>query len=357
MRKEIRKTIGILDKQMIEFTAYFAKSLTNNPTIPADKLYREAVSKFGIIDITANTIQGGVINNCAIGYGIIPKLSADIVGIDSTKKLKAIYGADYGKELSSAIYESVTNAQKETYALIQKNAKSYKTWKNTSTELRKTLKGNLKGYENIPKHLDNLSRAANDALISGDSAALKKQLKNSRKQVEKLTDRRSLKKSYSSAINGIEKAIKKGDKLLLEKSFNSYITAKNQSLVERITLTEQTRAYNQGIYDDYADQSDIVKGFKIVLSPQHPRYDICDVLKADNPYSVDFVPDMPPHPNSWTTIEPYTGQKKTNKYNPNKAAKEAKNNGLSNSSQQALKEKGNLKRVDGNKEAIKTIVT
>lgn len=351
MRKEIKKTTAVIDKQMLDFTEYFSKSIIENPNTPITKLYSDAVRQYGIIDITASTIQGGVINSVGIAYGFTPKLSADIIGIDSTKKLKAIYGTDYGKQLSSVIYDSVESSQQEVYRLIQKNAKAYKTWKTTSKELTKVLDGKLKGYDNIPKHLDDLYRTANNALLSKDSKAIKSALRNSRKQVEKLSDRRALKKSYTATINNIEKAVAKGDNILLNKALNSYITAKNQSLTERTVITEQARAYNQGVFDDFYDD-DVVTGYNVVLSPQHPRYDICDVLADQNPYTKEAVPDMPPHPNSWTTIQPYTGDKKTNQYNPQKAAREAKKNGLSQSSQNAVREKETIKRVPADENEI-----
>ncbi|MCP4985135.1 MAG: hypothetical protein GY928_03405 [Colwellia sp.] len=366
--KEMKKTGLQVDKKLAAFVDSFANRVIKEPNRDIAVIYREEVKSWGIIDETAKTIQGGMINQTAIGYGIMPEFSADIMGVNSTVDLQKIFGKRKGKALSKGVYDSVTNSQKTVYNSIVKNAKLNKTWKETSTELRKTLKGNIKGYENIPKHIKELEEVGRKALTSKDSRAFIKRLEKSRLQIENLSDNRSLKQSYKGAFNRLESAIKKNDSVMFEKAIKQATYAKNQSLSERTIITEQSRVFEQSKYDARVENP-LITGVTFNLSSNHDEFDECDIIaNTDNGqgigvYSLKNQPAMPIHPNgvSFLTdvlIDEMT-QKQADKlgYDSNKMNFEKGGETLSPSKQRALKEMQFMKPVKVDKEYLTDIVS
>ncbi|MCP4990717.1 MAG: hypothetical protein GY928_33145 [Colwellia sp.] len=298
----------------------------------------------------------------------MPEFSADIMGSNSTANLVKIFGKSKGKALSNTVFDSVTNSQKTVYNSIVKNAKLNKTWKETSTELRKTLKGNIKGYENIPQHIKELEEVGRKALTSKDSRAFIKRLEKSRLQIENLSDNRSLKQSYKGAFNRLESAIKKNDSVMFEKAIKQATYAKNQSLSERTIITEQSRVFEQSRYDERLENP-LVTGVTFNLSSSHDEFDECDVIaNTDNGqgvgvYSLKNQPAMPIHPNgvSFLTdvlIDEMT-QKQADKlgYDSNKMNFEKGGETLSPSKQKALKEMQFMKPVKVDKEYLSDITS
>ena len=192
--KEMRATGLQVSKKLDSFVDSFAKRVINEPNTPIEKLYIQEARKFNIVDEIALNIQGGMINQTAIGLGIAPQFAASILGQKSTENLKKIFGNSKGKEFSSNVYESVENSQKEVYKLVTKNAKLNRTWKETSKDLRKTLAGDLKGYENIPNHIKELESVGRQALKSKDKKEFIKAFKKSKQEIANLSDNRALKK-------------------------------------------------------------------------------------------------------------------------------------------------------------------
>jgi hypothetical protein len=78
--------------------------------------------------------------------------------------------------------------------------------------------------------------------------------------------------------------------------------------VERVLRTEINRAHGEA-YASGAEKAPGFVGFRFLLSPQHPRHDICDLLAAQNRYGLGpgVYPDRkrtpwPAHPNTLSFI-------------------------------------------------------
>jgi len=331
--KEMKATGLQVDKKLAAFVDSFANRVIKEPNRDIAVIYREEIKSWSIIDDVSRTIQGGMINQTAIGFGIMPEFTADIMGQNAPADLQKIFGKTKGKALSKGVFDSVEDSQKTIYNTIVKNSKLNKTWKQTSTEIRQTLKGSLKGYENLPEHIKELERVGKEMLDNTNNRVLKskfeKQLKKSRAEIELLSDNRALKQSYKSAFNRLESAIKKNDSVLFEKAIKQATFAKNQSLAERITITEQSRVFEQSRYDERVE-NELVTGVEFNLSSDHDKFDECDVIaNTDNGqgvgvYSLENQPAMPIHPNGVSFLIDVTiddmSQKQADKlgYNSNK---------------------------------------
>ena len=90
--KEMKKTGLQVNKKLAAFVDSFANRVIKEPNRDIAVIYREEVKSWGIVDDVAKTIQGGMINQTAIGFGIMPEFSADIMGENSTADLKKIFG-------------------------------------------------------------------------------------------------------------------------------------------------------------------------------------------------------------------------------------------------------------------------
>jgi len=370
--KEMKATGLQVDKKLAAFSNSFADRVIKEPNKDIAAIYAQEVKAWNITDDVAKTIQGGMINQTAIGYGILPDFTADIMGENSTADLKKIFGETKGTQLSNSVYSSVENSQKTIYKSIVDNAKLNKTWKETSTEIRKTLKGSLKGYENLPNSIKNLEKAGKKLLDNTNNRVLKskfeKQLVNARKQIENLSDNRALKQSYKSVFNRLESAIKKNDSLLFNKAIKQATFSKNQSLTERTVITEQSRVFEQSKYDERVD-NELITGVKFNLSSDHDKFDECDVLaNTDNGagigiYSLENQPAMPIHPNgvSFLTDVPIDEmtQKHADKlgYNSNKMKFTKGDKSLSLLQIKNLENMEFMKRVKVDKEYLTDIVT
>ncbi len=366
--KEMKATGLQVNKKLAAFVDSFANRVIKEPNRDIAMIYAEEVKAWNLTDEIAKTIQGGMINQTAIGFGIMAEFSADIMGSNSTADLKKIFGKSKGKKLSNSVYESVKDSQKTVYKTITKNAKLNKTWKETSTEIRKTLKGGLKGYDNIPKHIKELEDVGRKALTSKDNRAFIKRLKQSRLQIEKLSDNRSLKQSYKGAFNRLNRAIEKNDSIMFEKAIKQATYAKQQSLSERTIITEQSRVFEQSRFNERWENP-LITGIKFNLSSSHKEIDQCDTLaNFDNGagrgvYSLGNQPAMPIHPNgvSFPTdvFKDELTQAQADKlgYNSTKIAEAGTLKGLSPSQVKDLDTMQFMKPVKVDKKALENIVT
>lgn len=366
--KEMKSTGLQVDKKLSAFVDSFANRVIKEPNRDIAIIYREEVKAYGIVDDVAKTIQGGMINQTAIGFGILPEFSANVMGVDSKANLIEIFGKRKGKQLSKGVYNSVINSQQTVYNQIVKNSKLNSNWKETSTEVRKLLKGNIKGYENIPQHIKELEKVGRKALTSADKGAFIKRLEKSRAEIEKLSDNRALKQSYKGAFNRLESAIRKNDSVLFEKAIKQATLAKNQSLAERTIITEQSAVYEQSRYDDRLNNP-LITAIKFNLSSSHKTEDECDVIaNTDNGlgvgiYSLQQQPLMPIHPNGVSFLTDVTkdevseAQANSFKYKPKKMTGAGLNANLSPSQVETLKNMEFMQSVPVDKEYLENLVT
>jgi hypothetical protein len=71
----------------------------------------------------------------------------------------------------------------------------------------------------------------------------------------------------------------------------------------RLARTEITAAHGR-ITLAAAKANPFVTFIRWLLSPRHPKRDICDVHAANSPFLLDQVPEYPPHPNCICTLVP-----------------------------------------------------
>lgn len=116
----------------------------------------------------------------------------------------------------------------------------------------------------------------------------------------------ALQKSYAD----VAKAIRRNDKALLAKAMNKAATQKVNYINSRIARTEVARAYNMSTNRVYKEDDRVI-GWRWLLSPAHPRADICDYCAESNEYNmgsgvypVGAGPSIPAHPNCLCMSEP-----------------------------------------------------
>jgi hypothetical protein len=115
-----------------------------------------------------------------------------------------------------------------------------------------------------------------------------------------VTETSKLQKAYSKVI----KAATIPDAAGLTKALDYAMNVKTDYINRRIARAEFARAYDMSFQRQIEDDSDLVIGFQWLLSPAHPRPDICDYHAEVDAYGMGAGiypkgegPRVPAHPN------------------------------------------------------------
>ena len=141
---------------------------------------------------------------------------------------------------------------------------------------------------------------------SSDAQQAQKDLKKLKARINQLKEGQ-LKKSYEKVASAVEK----GKKEAIEKAVDKAVNQQAKYITERISRTEIARAYDMSVSRAIDDEPDAI-GYIWVLSPQHPRPDICDFYAEVDAYGMgpgvypaNAGASIPAHPNCLCSKEIY----------------------------------------------------
>jgi hypothetical protein len=297
MNSDLEKILSELDKELIAINDEFLdkyfewyeenivgkefKSITTTTLIIKNKV-NQLLKEFGYDDKVAKAIG----SSCYIGTGKGLEVGQMEFIVGRTEYEDYFLNKPYfGRSLSPRIHSAARDLRRKITAFtreqIQLNT-SYKAFKKELLSINASDRAKLpKVYRQLESVIDKLGI---------ESEEVKKLLSIAKTQSSKLkidtTEVGDLKRAYEK----VQGAIAKGDsdlfKKRLEKAKAKKIHYKNLS----IARSEMQRAYDEGL-NRAMQENDEIWGYKIVLSPSHPKPDICDVYtKIDFGYGPGVYP-------------------------------------------------------------------
>jgi len=173
--------------------------------------------------------------------------------------------------LSDRLNDNAKVAQNVVDKTVKQHIKAKTNWKKLGNDLTKKK---ISSKSDIPKYLQDLVDASK--AINPDSKEIAKLAEVARKRIEKLiSDGKGGTANLKNAYKNVVKAVEKGDVVALEKKLTLALDKKARYQADRLARNEISRAYFDGFNREMADDED-VSGWKSLLSPSHPRTDICD---------------------------------------------------------------------------------
>lgn len=157
----------------------------------------------------------------------------------------------------------------------------------------------------IPRYVYELTQAAHAAIASGDSSLLERAIARHVDQMEALGQGRSNSDgmhSIRSSVRQFVQDLRRASATDIERIVDRHVRDRMQIQARRVMRTEMAEAHRRA-YRATTDESPATVGYRWVLSPSHPRADVCDLLAQQNlhglgpgGYPKDEVPETP-HPN------------------------------------------------------------
>jgi hypothetical protein len=152
----------------------------------------------------------------------------------------------------------------------------------------------------VAGHIDSLIKEARK--INPDDVALRKALRKSKRQMNRLARFDAPNKRLKAAYGEVIKAVEKGNAKALDRAVNFATHQKARYNAERLARTEIARAHSTA-FDYRASKNPRVIAVKYTLSTRHMIFDICDLhTKADlygmgpGVYPLKLKPPHPFHP-------------------------------------------------------------
>ncbi len=364
----LMKDAGVIIKNDTStFVAGFMKYVNANPNRKLAVLFDEYYTQVNFGDEMIAIGQGTDIKQISIPYQIqIARLEL-VIENSNDVIMREIFGKTNGDRLSRNIYRTVDDTRKTIYKELGRIDKEVVGFKNSVKNLQSAIGGDIDQQKQVAKYIRDLEKSAKNLLKDSSDETLKEFRKNQRyaqEQVNKLTENRQLGKKQQAALNQIVKGAEKKIPELIEKGVSKAIKAKNEAQMQRLVVTENTRVFQQGVFNDRVE-SGVVHATKFVKNPAHKVYDICDIIEITDSYGLGagVFPirnqlSSPIHPNwagYWRAIPSYKIDKATansrGSYTTSKITKEAKKQGLSPSAVKSIKEhsKQNYVNIDTDK--------
>ena len=364
----LMKDAGVVIKNDTNsFVVGFMKYVNENPNRKLAALFDEYYTKVNFKDAMVSIGQGTDIKQLSIPYQIQISRLELVIENSNDKVMREIFSKTNGDRLSRNIYRTVDDTRKTIYRELAKIDKEIVSFKNSVKNLQSVIGGDIDQQKQVAKYIRNLEASANKLIKNSNDETIKEFRKNKRyaqQQVNTLTENRQLGRKQQAALNQIVRGAEKKIPELIEKGIARAIKAKNEAQMQRLVVTENTRVFQQGVFNERVDTG-IVHAVKFVKNPAHKIYDICDIIETTDQYGLGaaIFPiknqlSSPIHPNwqgYWRAIPSYKIDAETansrGSYTTNRITKEAKKQGLAPSAVKSIREhnKQHYANVDVNK--------
>jgi len=218
-------------------------------------------------------ILDGMVKSAQAGHGV----SYFIPSIENFNEyyLTSTYN---GSTLSNRIYRDSQRAQRALEKTVKQHIKDKTNWQ----RLTKDIKKNVIPKGDVPQYIKDVEEAFKKADVTG----LKKAIRKANRRIEMFTDKDGITKSnLRRAYADVVKAAEKGDAALLKKKMSTAVEKKAINNSQRLARSELSRAYMDAELRRIQDDVDMI-GWRSILSPQHPRPDICDFMAQADQYGM-----------------------------------------------------------------------
>lgn len=233
-------------------------------------------------------MERGLVPRIIIGDGIKDKILSESWTADKINLSTRLHGTEV--KMRQAIVDTLSAGMRQG-----------KTVKDMAMDLYDGYNSGKKVINNaeLPDYLQKLKSAARSA-ANGDRAMtseLNKAIDKASSNIEKLSSN-DLKAAYKQVLD----AAKDLNIKVMEKAAWVAVQEKSRYYADRISATEMSRAWSEGFFAKNANDPRVI-GYKWSLSPNHPRFDICDFHATANLYGMgpgcypkNKVPSHPAHP-------------------------------------------------------------
>lgn len=183
-----------------------------------------------------------------------------------------------GSTLSKRLYRDSIKAQRIVESTIKKHIQNKTTWLRLTKDIKKKKILN----EDLPQYIKDVE----NSFKAGDVKGLKTSLRKAERNIKRFLDKdgitsSNLKRAYSDVV----KAAVAGDTARLERKIREAVDKKAINNSQRLARSELSRAYMDAELRRIQDDSDMI-GYRSVLSPNHPRPDICDFMAQADQYGM-----------------------------------------------------------------------
>lgn len=225
-----------------------------------------------------------------------------------------------GRSLSPRVHTGAIELRRKVEEITRENLQLKTSYKSLQ---KKFLSENVSDRSTLPKVYEQLEATINELGIDNDQT--KSLLKIAKEQSKKLKlakgETGKLRKAYESVIESIENE----DVDLFRKRIQRAQKAKINYNNLRLARTEMQRSYDEG-FNRAMQENDEIWGYKLSLSPRHPKPDMCDVYtQIDFGYGPGIYPksqmvELPLHPNCICRKEAIYAKPKGEKFEYNNEA-------------------------------------
>lgn len=262
----------------------------------------------------------GIIQKClltaaAYGYGI----AAD-VGVQLTKVKHALMYDKWTSDnmnLSTRLHGNDAKMRQSIVSTIQSGMNGVGSFTDISNKLAEGYgSSTIINKAELPKYLSDLESIARK-VAGGDKELLKplqSAISEARKQVDKLSQNHAPTVAMKTAYKALIDACEKFESDAIDRTVEMAMNERTRYYAERITRTEMTRAYADGVFAKTLDDDEVI-GYRWRLSSNHPRFDICDIYAHVDFYNMgagiypkSAFPSIPAHPHCRCSPAPvYSG--------------------------------------------------
>ena len=357
----MRKTDLRINYRINKATREFVNQLSTTSK-PFNVLFNQYTKEIGLREDLAVVTRSSLIQQTAIGYGVIPTASVSVIDAQATvDNMVNIFGKTNGMKLSDQIYKTIDSTTELVRSTLQENHKNMTVFNKTVSNMEKALEKNVLSESKISGYMKRIERTGKRAINIGDDLAKKEfddAVRIARSNIEQLTENRTLQRSQRAALKQAINSVKKNNIDNLQKSITRSINAKYKSNMQRLVVTENSRVFEQSRHNERLDNP-LVTAIKFNLSSSHRIFDECDILASRDGFGLgrgifplDQAPRLPIHPNGVSFLTNVTKRrvseqraKEAGKYKGNEYAKEAEKDGLSPSQVENLKTMEQMRRV------------
>lgn len=270
-------------------------------------LYDEFVDSAALDESIAVTLRSSIIQQTAIGYATIPTISVNkIEAIATPEKLVEIFGKTKGSKISSNIYRSIEDTQKQIVSTLQKAHSDRLIFNKTVARMEKQLDKVTAKQEQLSKYMRDIEKAGKRVIVVDDEVGrreLKNAVKKAQTNINNLTDNKPFKKAQQSALNKAVSAIQSNSLDRLNLAIEKGVSNKYKSNMRKLVVTENGNAYEQAMYNERRDNP-YVFAVKFTLSSSHKIVDQCNILASADLYGfgagvypLKEQPQLTIHPN------------------------------------------------------------
>ena len=369
--RTIKQANVLVNRETRKFLDAFGEYVAQHPRTNISTLFDRFYDQYNFGAEMVTITQASEIKQAAIGYNMRISTLNLLVENTNDELMRDIFGKTNGNRLSRNIYNSVDDTRKIITRELARLDEDVVGFKNSVKNLQSAIGGNIDQQKQVAGYMRDLEIKARKVARLGSDEAMKdfrKAVRVAESEIVKLTENRRLGSRQRGALRDIVRGVEQKLPEILERGVKRAIFAKNESQMERLVNTENTRVYHQAEYNERVDKGNIT-AVKFTLAASHRIVDQCDVIASYNGFGLgagvfplNQQPRLPIHPNGQSYMRSITRRKITplaakeaGIYNSTQYEKQGKKAGLQPSQVKSLKELKQMKYANINTDKLKSL--